>query len=440
MTPDITIAGTGAGEIAASAEAAIREGRLGSGERLPTIRELADRLGVSPTTVSSAYRTLRLRGLVSTHSRAGTRVALPTRSRGRLFTPIPPGTRNLADGNPDPELLPPLGPSLAMIDSDHVLYGDQPNHPRLLRAAATAFSADGIPTDGIGVVGGARDAIERILAAHLPPGDRVAVEDPGFAGIFELLDAFGLATVAVAVDEAGMLPDSLEQALGTGVRAVLVVPRAQNPTGAAMDEARTIELRNVLDARPRTLLVEDDHAGPVAGAPARTLWSESRECWAVIRSVSKSLGPDLRLALVAADPDTIARVEDRQLVGPGWVSHLLQRLVAHLLEDPEVDRLTDRAASTYAARRNSLLAALEDLGIAAQGRSGTNVWIPVPDEVSVTRGLAEAGWAVAPGEHFRIASPSGIRVTTAGLDENDAVHLGADLARIMGRRRRAPLA
>jgi hypothetical protein len=70
-------------------------------------------------------------------------------------------------------------------------------------------------------------------------------------------------------------------------------------------------------------------------------------------------------------------------------------------------------------------------GIAAHGRTGLNVWIPVREEARTVRGLADRGWAVAAGERFRIATPPAIRVTTAALTPIDAGRLAADLAAVL---------
>lgn len=440
MTVPYSIDGSTAAEIAANVERAIEQGQLEPEQQLPPIRRLADRLEISPTTVASAYGTLRDRGLVHTDGRRGTRVALPRRTHTHLFTPLPEGTVNLADGNPDPDLLPPLGPLMADLDASPVLYGDQPNLSDVLEIGAAWFASDEIPTEALAVVGGARDGIERVLQAHLRPGDRVAVEDPGFTGILELLDALGLQIEPVLVDDAGMSPSHLQRALAAGVRAVVVIPRAHNPTGAALDDQRASELRTLLDEHDDVLVVEDDHAGPVAGAPAHSLYSPLRQRWATIRSVSKFLGPDLRLALLAGDPDTIARVEHRQLVGTGWVSRLLQQIVARLLDDPATQQLVAEAEATYTVRRRALVQALSEREIPAHGRSGTNVWVPVPEEVAVIEGLARAGWTVAPGEHFRTICPPGIRVTTSSLQPSDAERFAADLADLLRRRQRTPTA
>ncbi len=113
------IRGESSNQIAASIENGIRSGRLRVGERLPTVRALAIRLHVSPTTVAAAYNALRVRGLVHGSGRRGTvvnrRPPLLTRA---VFPPPAPGLRNLADGGPDPAMLPPLKPYLARLDGN----------------------------------------------------------------------------------------------------------------------------------------------------------------------------------------------------------------------------------------------------------------------------------------------------------------------------------
>jgi DNA-binding transcriptional MocR family regulator len=151
----------------------------------------------------------------------------------------------------------------------------------------------------------------------------------------------------------------------------------------------------------------------------------------VIRSASKWLGPDLRLAVVAGDATTIRRVQGRQAVGPGWVSTLIQRTVAALWADPDAMARAEQAAAVYAGRRRALIAALAEHGIAATGDSGLNVWIPVDDEDNAVAGLLAAGWAVTAGARFRHASPPAIRVTVSTLRPEEAARLAADLAALL---------
>jgi DNA-binding transcriptional MocR family regulator len=336
--------------------------------------------------------------------------------------------RDLLDGNPDPAYLPDLGAALAGLHPRPRLYGDPANLGELLELGAAMFAADGIPADFLLVVGGALDGIERALMAHLRPGDRVGVEDPGYPPVFDLLLALGLVPVPLAIDDSGVLPDELEAALRGPLAGLVLTPRAQNPLGSALDAARADELREVLAERPDVLVIEDDHGGQVAGTPAYTLCLAAPDRWAIVRSVSKALGPDLRLAVMTGDPVTISRMEGRQQLGAGWVSHVLQSLVVKLWRDPAVLELMDAASAAYAARRRALLDALAAHGVRAHGRSGFNVWIPVPDEEAAVRRLLDAGWAAAPGERYRLRSGPAVRLSIGRLRTEDAPAVAAALA------------
>jgi len=325
---------------------------------------------------------------------------------------------------------------ISQLDLRPHLYGEPTNRAQLLERAAQQFEADQIPATSLAVMGGALDAIERVLQAHLRPGDRVAVEDPGYSEIFDLLSALSLRAEPVAIDDCGLIPEDLERVLKTRVAACIFTPRAQNPTGAALDERRARELQKLFDAYGEVLVIEDDYAGPIAGVPAFTVCHRKKERWAVVRSVSKSLGPDLRLAVVAGDATTIARVEGRQQLGAGWVSHLLQGVVEALWADPTTAEHLRAAAEAYTTRRTALIAALEHHGIPARGRSGLNVWVPVREEGGVVTSLAAAGWAVRGGERYRLKSPPAVRITAATLRRPEAARLAADFARSLRPERR----
>jgi DNA-binding transcriptional MocR family regulator len=387
---------------------------------------------------------LRERGFVVGQGRRGTRVAprpaLRAPIRGGSPPPVP-GRGDLSIGLADPALLPPIAPALARIDIDAKLGVSrlEAADPDLLDAARLWFEADGVPSDALAVVSGAMDGVERVLGAHLRPGDRVLLEDPCYPPIRDVLLALGLVPVPVAVDDTGMIPDLFGAALERGVQAVVTVPRAENPLGAAVDERRAAELHALLVSHRDVLIVEDDHASLVAGAPFRSLAGSSWPRWAVIRALSKMLHPDLRVAMVAGDPTTIARVEGRQALGPRWVSHILQATAAELLLDAGFDEIVTRAREAYAARREALIGALAEHDVPAHGRSGLNVWVPVREEAPVARALLDAGWLVTAGEQFRFASGPGIRVTTATLDVADAPDVAAVIAAVehAGRPRRA---
>lgn len=430
--------GRTAREISASVEAGIRAGQLAPGDHLPPVRELAGRLGVSPATVAAAYGDLRRRGLTTGAGRAGTRVRGAPPVSSRVYLSAPAGTRDLITGGPDPDLLPLLPAWPARRPAR--MYAEAPVSPRLRHLAAGQLAADGIDTASLAVTGGALDGIERVLATWLTPADRVIVEDPGHAVTFDLVAAMGFTAVPVPVDDLGIRPGELAVALGRGAGAVIMTPRAQAATGAAWDAGRAGEIGEVLRRYPAAGVIEDDHAGPVAGVPAfsacaRTAGNPGNPVrWVTARSVSKSLGPDLRLAVLAGDEATITRVAGRQALGTGWVSYQLQEMVADLWSDATVTRALEVAARAYAARGAALRAALAARGITASGRSGFTCWIPVADEDGAASALAAAGWAVAPGQRFRIAAPPGIRISFARLAEADAPAFAADLARTLRHR------
>ena len=419
-------AGAGSSTIAATVETEIANGRLLPAAKLPTVRALAAALGVSPATVAAAYRILKQRGFITTGRSHGTTVAALPPVRVTRATELPAGVRDLAGGNPDPLLLPPLAEPLARLTPAHKLYGGPARLPELEAYATAEFTGDGIHGD-VAITSGALDAIERILQTQLRPGDHVAVEDPSWPRIADLIHAIGLVAHPVPIDRHGLDPDRLDHALARGARAVIATPRGQNPSGAAVDPARGRALRAVLAGRPEVLVVEDDYVAQVAGAPYVSVHPPGGR-WAVVRSQSKVLGPDLRLALVAGDPLTISQIEGRQHLSPGWVSHILQQLAALLLMDPATTRLLAHAERTYTERRQALVSALAARGIQASGNSGLGVWVPLAEEAAAVSGLLVHGWAVSPGERYRIHSPPGIRVTTAGLQPDEAGRLADALA------------
>lgn len=415
-------------ELIARIEAAVASGELAPGEALPSVRRLAEEVGLSPVTVSGAVAELRRRGVVLTEPRRATRIgAGPPLGSPRQALPVPPGARDLSRGNPDPALLPDLARALAHVKPRQRLYGEAPVLAELAAHAREQLRADGIDGEHLCIVSGALDGIERVLQAHARPGDRVAVESPGYAALFDLLRAQGLVLEPVAVDDRGMLPGALQAALVVGAKSLVITPRGQNPTGAALDGERAEQLRTVLEGHPDALLIEDDHLWSVAGSELHTL-SGGRARWAATRSVAKALGPDLRLAVLSGDAQTVARVQGRQQCGPGWVSHILQALVLELWRDPHVRRQVARASKIYVQRREELLSQLARRGVSAHGASGLNVWVAVPEEAGAIAALLQRGWVLAPGAPYRLGGAPAVRVTIATLEADEAARLAGDLA------------
>ncbi|MFF4174282.1 GntR family transcriptional regulator [Streptomyces sp. NPDC001744] len=430
MTAQYVIEGVTAKGIAASVERGVTEGRLAPGNALPPVRRLADELGVSPGTVATAYKELRRRGLVVTRGRGGTVVAEAPSVTSRRPPRVPEGLVDLAGGHPDPDFLPVLRPPAAVAP----VYGSHRASPRLasLEALTRAwFERDGVPARHVTFAHGALDCVARLLSTELRPGDAVAVEDPGFHHLLDLVPALGLRTVPVAVDGEGLVPESLRTALRSGARAVVCSPRGQCPTGAFFTRSRRDALVAVVREFPDVLVVEDDHNAEIGGVAAHTLAAAGLDRWAQVRTVSKHLGIDLRWAGVACDAVTLARHDGRMLMTSGWVSHVLQETVAGLFTDGAVRALVAAGEEAYAERRAALIGALGAYRIRAVGASGLNVWVPVRDESAVVNGLRTRGWWVAAGARFRIAAPPAVRITTATLAPSDAVRLAADFAEVL---------
>jgi DNA-binding transcriptional MocR family regulator len=400
--------------IATAFERRIRAGELGAGERLPTVRALAAELAVDPGTAAAAYRLLRERGFVISDGRRGTRVAAQLEPRRPSVSEVPAGVRDLASGIIDPVLVPEVGKALRAVAAsrpDTTRYEENAKLDALVAHACRELARAGVDGHHLAFVGGALDGLERVLQARLRPGDRVGVEDPAFPRLLDLLEALNLQAVPIAIDDEGPIPDELERALP--LDALVVTPHGQNPFGASLSEERAEELRGLLG---ELLVIEDAH-GWEAGHRPVTL-TAGRPHWAVIRSLSRLLGADVRLAFVAGDAQTIGRVEARQAVTTSWVSRLLQEIVAELLVELPVSDELDR-------RREALLAALE---VPAHGRSGMHVWVPVREEAFAVRRMLDAGYAVQPGERFRLRTPPAVRVTTALLPPDEAQAVAGALA------------
>ncbi|HEY0119879.1 MAG TPA: aminotransferase class I/II-fold pyridoxal phosphate-dependent enzyme [Cellulomonas sp.] len=417
--------------IAAAVARLVHAGRLQPGDRLPTVRALAADLQVSPATVGSAWQALAAVGLVHSRGRAGTQV-LPT-PEGR----IPPRYRDLAgaaparidlsSGTPDPELLPQLGPALARVSArtpaaETVSYVADPlvgELESLLRATWPFLP------QRLTVVDGAIDAMGRVLERVTAFGDRVAVEDPGFPPLFDLLDSMGLERVPVVMDRAGIRPDALARALEAGARALVVQPRAQNPTGVSLHAGRARELGALLRASDQPVwVIEDDHSGEISSARDVSLGAVLPDHVVHVRSYSKSHGPDLRIAAVGGPATVLDGLVARRMLGPGWTSRLIQRVLADLLTDGTAVDAVGHARRVYHARQRALTQALAERGLVVEPGDGVNLWVPVHDEATALVRLAAAGIRVAPGRAFAASAggTSHVRVTVAALrDRVDAV-------------------
>jgi DNA-binding transcriptional MocR family regulator len=409
---DVVAAATADG-IAGGVTRLVAEGSLAAGARLPTVRSLARRLEVSPTTVAGAWRHLVDDGVIETRKRAGSFVAASPAPRRRSWLSGQPGRwrLDLSAGTPDAALLPEIpravregGAGATRSYRGPVVL---PELEEIIRDRAP------FTPEKVTVVDGALDALDRVCAQVIRRGAAVIVEDPCFPPIAELVELHGGRRVPVPIDDEG-----LQMALTESASVIIYQPRAANPTGVTTSRRRMASLGRFVERHPDVIVIEDDSAGDIAFTPPQTLAATHAESVVHIVGFSKSHGPDLRLAAVAGPGRVIDAVVERRRLGPVWTSWTLQGALLAMLTDPAVIEQIARARSEYGRRRQGVVAALGARGLEVGGTDGINLWVPVADERDAMVALASSGIGVAPGSPFQLrpGTRPHIRVTIATVD------------------------
>jgi DNA-binding transcriptional MocR family regulator len=416
--------------IAAAVSRLVTAGSLPSGARLPTVRDVARELGVSPTTVSEAWQSLTRAGAIQTRGRSGTFVGALPRQRLRYAQLGGPslGT-DLSTGVPDHDLLPDLTDALKRVGDGRLTtsYLDAPVLPALEDVLRDRWP---FPPEQLTVVDGAMDALDRITGAVVRFGDHVLVENPAFPPVLDLLDTVGATVIGVPLDSSGLQPAALLAALSEyRPTALYLQPRAHNPTGVSMTAERAAALARILADFPGLTVIEDDHAGDISSAPPVSLGAYRPDRTVHVSSFSKSHGPDLRLAAVGGPAALVSAVADRRLLGPGWSSRILQAVLLDLLTSAETTARVSGARTEYARRRDALLAALAPHRVTATAPDGINMFLPVFDQQYAMVTLAAHGIAVAPGTPFLVSPLRSDHVRiTVGLVRDGFDDLAAVLA------------
>lgn len=405
--------------IALALSAGIDRGVLRPGERLPPIRRVARDLQVAPATISAAWSQLARAGLIETDGRRGTRVREasvgPRRYRRALDSQA--GYRvDLSTGLPDPRLLPDLHAAMRRVPRDLTAhsYLEEPVVPALREVLEGSWPN---AVQALTVVDGAMDAHSQFVAAHLRFGDRVAVEQPCFPPLLDLLEMAGTVPLGVAYDSEGPVVADVVAALEAGAKVLFFQPWGQNPSGQSLSVERAEQVAAAV-AGHDVVVVEDDSAGGTPTGPPVSLGAFLPERTVLVRSFSKTHGPDLRLAAIGG-PDAVVRpIVERRYLGQGWSSRLVQSILLDLLTDTGARALVADAQATYAARTAAMADALSARGVDVPGRDGINVWVPVADQSAALLHLAAAGVRAASGDPFWISHPGSdhIRITTSSVD------------------------
>ena len=395
--------------IASAIGSLINDEVLLPGAKLPTVRALASELGVSVNTMADAWRILQNHGAIETDRRRGTTVR-PRRSGfgGRSWqVPVAPGTMDLdlSTGTPDATLLPEMGPILHELHADFTLtsYVDPPVLPALEDALRGLWPFE---PEEVTVVDGAQDALDRTIGELVGLGDTVVVEDPTFPPLLDMLELAGADVVGVPLDAEGPRLDALTQCIAdrdVAPKALVIQPRAHNPTGVHISRRRTRAIADLVSAR-RTIVIEDDHSGGASGVELESVAEFVPEKVVHIHSFSKSHGPDLRIAAIAGPASVVGPIVRRRQLGPSWTSRLIQEILLTMLQDARVEARIADAAAAYRERRATLASMLAEHGVTVEPGVGLNMWIPVEDEQRAVVALAAHGVGVAPGGPFRVDS------------------------------------
>ena len=231
------VADTSAQGIARTISGLISANMIKPGDQLPTVRSVAGTLGVSSSTISAAWRLMQNHGVISTDRRRGTTVRTSRGSiEGRYWqVPVPQGTLDidLSTGTPDPELLPDIGIILHRLHAK-VAVGSYLDAPVLPELEAELRRRWPFSPEHLTVVDGAQDALDRLIGALVQIGDAVVVEQPTFPPLLDMLELAGAEVIGVPLDHEGMQVDSLRTAVQANPRAVILQPRAHNPSGITM--------------------------------------------------------------------------------------------------------------------------------------------------------------------------------------------------------------
>jgi GntR family transcriptional regulator/MocR family aminotransferase len=372
------------GEIYRQIRNAIGDGRLRPGDCLPASRDLAQSLKVSRTTVTVAYDRLAGEGFVVSRIGAGTYVNnqvvrtpkenAKRRVKGSLqprkvWDSIgvsrafdTPARFDFRTGLPDASLFPhEIWRRLVVraLRSEAVaggVYGDPAGHRGLREAIARHIGVSRsvqVSADDITITSGAQQSLDLIARALLEPGDRVAVEDPGYHPPRFLFQTLGAEVHGVPVDSEGIVVDQLP----AGARLVYVTPSHQYPLGVTLSLPRRIALLDWADHN-NAAIVEDDYDSEFrfAGRPVEPLHTIDASGRVVyIGSFSKTLLPTLRLGFVATPPSCTAAVHKAKYLADWHTSMVLQVALAQFIEQGAFARHLRKVRRVYTERHETIV-------------------------------------------------------------------------------------
>lgn len=410
--------------------AAIRAGRMRSGERLPSTRQLADQLGLSRGLVVSAYEQLLAEGYVVSAVGSGTRVAdgvavIGDSNPSAADAPGPHPTAapriDFGYGIPDLRAFPTrdwlwaLGDAMNAMatadlgdgtsQGDHHLRAVLAGYHRRVRAGCAG------PADTI-IVGGFRQGLTFVLGALAAQGiTMIGLEDPGPRDHDDIARRAGLRVAAVPVDAEGVRVDGLR---ASGARACLLTPAHQCPTGAVLSPTRRHELTKWAHEVDGVIL-EDDYDAEFRydRKPVGSLQGLAPDRVVALGSVSKTLAPALRIGWILTPPHLRDDILTEKTLSGRGVPQLDQAALARLVETGRFDRHLRRVRDSYRQRRDALVAAVAEHlpGASITGLdAGHHALLQLPagvDEQQVPAQARAQGVAVRSLSDYRVTADDG---------------------------------
>ena len=434
-------------QLAAAIEARIETGRLRPGDRLPTTRDLAARVGVNRGTVQEAYRRLSRRGFVVGRVGSGTLVSdvtpgerpfdpeilLSRRVRGIGEETAPPiAEPRVADFSrltPDERFFPleEFTRTLSEVWSGRRelwQYAAPLGLPELRGVIAARLAAHGVvrTPDEILVTSGAQQGLDLLLRTFTDPGDTVAVESPTYSGALALARFAGVDLLPLPMGPDGPDPSPL---LGRRAKIVYLMPERQNPSGITTGDARREELLEAASAAG-ALVVEDGYEEPESGFRPLAARRPDRTVW--LGTLSKDLVPGFRIGWLAGPSALIDRLARVKRTADFQTPLPLQAAVADFLASGADRRARHQRALQVELRRVAAARALKARlpGVSWWGGEVGNplFWLNLPRGASGRR-LAEAaaarGVGIAPGADFdpRGEDRPNVRLSVTRVDQRD---------------------
>ena len=434
----------------------IRTGRLAAGERAPSKRQLCAQLGVSLSTVETAYGMLVAEGYLQSQPRSGYRVCSLLPLDAPAAAPQPtvsepaPAAPALSDvfstAAVDTHIFPSsVWASLtreALKDPELLQRGD-PQGDLPLREALCDFlqSCRGVRCRSEQVVVGAgMEYLLSVLFQLFASSYRSAVHRHLHSAAYRTLENLGRSAVPVPVDKQGMVPAALA-ASGAGV--AYVTPSHQFPTGAAMPAGRRTELLRWAYAAPCRYIIEDDYDSEFryASRPIPAMQGMDTGGRVVYTGTfSRTLAPSIRAAYLILPEALLEVYRARFAHGASTVSRFEQQVLCRFLSSGQYGRHLRRAGSLYRARCAALTAALKEAfpqGRVSGAGAGLHLLLTLPgrDEADLAARAAAAGYRVRTLRAYcRGASPlpGSLVLGFAGLDVAAAPKAVGDLAQAFG--------